>query len=271
MGLPPPSDDQAFCHVSALEAGMIELRLKLFIPTTSEDVILAPSLSFLIQHAKTGEKLVFDLGIRKDWQNLPPGSYMMGSTMFTFETPQDVVESLAKGGLAPTDIDVVCLSHCHFDHIGDTKLFPTSNFIVGADAASLFNPGYPSDSTSEFASDLLPPDRTTFLSPEEWAPIGPFPRALDYHGDGSIYIIDAPGHCPGHVNLLVRTSAEGGWVYLAGDSGHLWSLVTGESEVATAHGCVHVDKDAAVVHLARIRELTKEPKNHHVFCVRNDA
>ncbi|KAG6852729.1 hypothetical protein C0991_009485 [Blastosporella zonata] len=261
MELPPPGYNQAFCDVSVLESGIVELPLKLVITTPSIDVLLVPSLSFLIQHTQKHEKLVFDLGIRKDWQNLPPTSYTIdGKTKFSFEIPQDVVQSLAIGGLSPSDIDVVCLSHCHFDHIGDTKLFPTSKFVVGAGSASLFDPGYPADPTSGFASDLLPADRTTFLSPDGWTHLGPFSRALDLHGDGSVYVVDAPGHCPGHINLLVRTSADGGWVYLAGDSGHHWSLVTGENAIATEHGCVHADKGATEKHLAQIRGLLKYPR-----------
>jgi glyoxylase-like metal-dependent hydrolase (beta-lactamase superfamily II) len=152
--------------------------------------------------------------------------------VFKVQVPQDVVESLAKGGLTPSDVSTVCLSHCHFDHVGDPIPFSTSTFIVGTEAASLFNPGgYPEDPESGFASDLLPLSRTKFLSPDTWQPLGPFPRALDFYGDGSLYIVDAPGHLAGHINVLARTSGDGAWLYLAGDSTHHWDLVTGKWDV----------------------------------------
>lgn len=262
MSLPPPSDDQAYCNVSALEAGHIELALEMFInPATPGSIYIPPSLAFLIQHSKSRKNFVFDLGIRRDWENYPPSVVQRIKTTFPVNVPQDVVESLKKGGLSPSEISTVCLSHCHFDHVGDTRPFVDSTFIVGAASSTLFKPGFPTDPNAGFASDLLPAGRTEFLSVEAWEPLGPFPRALDFYGDGSLYIIDSPGHLPGHINALVRTSADGGWIYLAGDSAHHWSLVTGEAKPAMDHRwCVHIDAAAAEEHIARIRPLMKIPR-----------
>ncbi|KAG6825125.1 hypothetical protein H0H92_004617 [Tricholoma furcatifolium] len=261
MSLPPPSSDQEFCNVSALEAGAIGLVLNEYIDAAAGEVLYAPSLSFLIQHSKSSHKFVFDLGIRKDWHNYPPNAILdnSGSNM-ELRVTQDVVDSLSKGGLSPTDINTICLSHCHFDHVGDTKPFMKSTFLVGGAVAPYFEYGYPVHLDSSLASDLLPKDRTTFLTYETWAPVGPFCRALDFYGDGSLYIVDAAGHYPGHLTVLARTSSDGGWIFLAGDSAHHWSLVTGEKEIATAFGCAHLDKESAEENLMRIRELMKDPR-----------
>ncbi|KGY15108.1 hypothetical protein PABG_12058 [Paracoccidioides brasiliensis Pb03] len=42
---------------------------------------------------------------------------------------------------------------------------------------------------------------------------------MDYFVDGSVFIIDAPGHVAGHLNLLVRIDSEK-CMYLAGDTAH---------------------------------------------------
>lgn len=268
MALPPPSHNQAYCNVSALEGGIIRLPLRRFVqdadPSTA---ITAPVLSFLIQHStKTSEKFLFDLGLRKDWHNYPPAVVKLIETLIV-DVPQDVVESLAKGDLSPTDITTCCLSHVHFDHVGDTRPFTKCTFLVGGAAETLFNPGYPTKPTSSFAESLLPADRTTFMSLNGWKPIGPFPRAYDFFGDGSLYIIDAPGHLAGHINVLARTSPDGGWIFLAGDSAHDWSLINGNAQISqgppawpSASGCAHVNKKDAEEHIGRIRELTKEPR-----------
>lgn len=266
MSLPPPRDNQAFCDVSALEAGLIGLPLEMFITTSRPGVVaLAPSLSFIINHSTNGQKFIFDLGIRRDWENLPPKAVEWVENNFSINVPQTVTESLERGGTHPSEISTICLSHCHFDHVGDTRPFADSIFLVGAGAASLFEPGYPSDPNAHFASDLLPPTRTRFISPENWAPLGPFPRTFDFYGDGSLYIIDAPGHLTGHINVLVRTSPDGAWVYLAGDSAHHWDLITGKSEIAVGHpghlhSCAHADKESAEQHILRIRALWKLPR-----------
>ena len=205
---------------------------------------------------------MFDLGIRKDWRNITPG-YMERVRKMTFkiEVPQDVVESLARGGTQPEDVTCVCISHVHFDHIGNTALFTKSTFIVGEGARALVENGYPKDSNSLFAADLLPEGRTRFLAPDEWPSLGPFEHALDFYEDGSLYIVDAgPGHLPGHINVLARTSPDGGWVYLAGDSGHDRRLVTGEAKIPhhDIFGCAHRDPEKSAAHLAKIRELMEE-------------
>lgn len=269
--LPPPASNQAYCDVSALEAGHLDLRTEVFIDDGKPgEVVRCPSLGFLLRHSKTGHKFVFDLGIRKDWQNYPPPVVEWIHTVFPCYVTQDVIESLQKGGLQPSEVDVVCLSHVHFDHVGDTAPFTKSTFLVGGQAKPLFSPGYPADPTSPFASDLLPEGRTEFLDMKDWKPLGPFPRALDYYGDGSLYITDAAGHLPGHINVVARTSADGGWILLGGDSAHHWRLVTGESKIAVgrpgfAGGCAHLDLKSSEENLSRMREFMHLPRTRIIL------
>jgi glyoxylase-like metal-dependent hydrolase (beta-lactamase superfamily II) len=94
----------------------------------------------------------------------------------------------------------------------------------------------------------------------------PLPRTLDHFGDGSMYLVDAPGHLPGHMNLLVRTSSDGGWLYLSGDAAHDWRLIRGEGEIAmypAADGtltCIHRSKGDAEATIRRIAEVIKIPR-----------
>jgi glyoxylase-like metal-dependent hydrolase (beta-lactamase superfamily II) len=224
-----------------------------------------PSLCFLLQHSKRPEKFLFDLGINGDLSKYPPAVQTMVGSLFQLGDAPSCLESLSKGGLSPDDIDFVCVSHVHWDHTGDTHAFKKSTFLVGGDCQPLFEDAYPKDSTSMLASDLYPADRTRYLPVGEWSPLGPFPRAFDFYGDGSLYIVDSPGHVPGHINVLVRTSSDGAWIYLAADSAHHWRILTGESQIKTGmpygpHFCIHSDKQTAEEHIAHIRELRKLPR-----------
>ena len=50
--------------------------------------------------------------------------------------------------------------------------------------------------------------------------IGAFPTH-DYFNDGSLYLIDSPGHCVGHLCALVRTTTNPDtFVFLGGDAAH---------------------------------------------------
>jgi glyoxylase-like metal-dependent hydrolase (beta-lactamase superfamily II) len=124
---------------------------------------------------------------------------------------------------------------------------------------------------SHFDSNLLPRDRAKELpipgeAPEEfWKPLGPFPETHDFFGDGSVFVCNAPGHLPGHMNLLLREKSSGDWLYLAGDSAHHIDLLNGKADIATykddvtgACRCAHVDKEAAERHIKRVRRLRDE-------------
>ncbi|KAM5543181.1 hypothetical protein V8D89_003055 [Ganoderma adspersum] len=257
--LPADKPGQAYCLVSALEAGFCELPLDYIIDTAKPgERVNLPCLAFLLRHTKTDETFVFDLGIRKDHENLTPG-YLERIHQMTFKlaVPSDAADALAKGGLAPHDITYVCYSHLHFDHVGDPAPYTHATFLAGA--------GYPREAQSLFDAALLPAGgRTRWLDPadpeSEWPPLGPFPHALDFYGDGSLYVVDAgAGHMPGHLNVLARTSDEGGWIYLAGDAAHDHRLLSGEARIP-AHdvfGCAHRDREQAALHMARIRRLAE--------------
>lgn len=90
-----------------------------------------------------------------------------------------------------------------------------------------------------------------------------FPAVIDFYGDGSLYVVDAPGHLTGHVNLLARVG-ERRWVYLGGDCCHDKRILSGEKGIAMYDdGCggqrsVHKDTEEAARTIERIGALLKE-------------
>ena len=62
MSLPPPSDGQAFCSVSALDVGDLNTPLAwILADANADDYFVAPALSFLIRHPADDDTIVFDL------------------------------------------------------------------------------------------------------------------------------------------------------------------------------------------------------------------
>lgn len=111
----------------------------------------------------------------------------------------------------------------------------------------------------------LPPQQTPSSTKDtslEWKPLGPFPHTIDLFADSSVYILDTPGHLPGHVNLLCRIAPRR-WICLCGDAFHDRRLLSGEKEVGTwvdeqgATLCIHLDKGEAERSLARLRALMR--------------
>ncbi|EJD40464.1 Metallo-hydrolase/oxidoreductase [Auricularia subglabra TFB-10046 SS5] len=263
--------------VYALECGQLTLPESTFVtPADPSALITVPVLSFLVQHP-SGTRLLFDLGLRHPFSLYSEKIQEHITKRQPASSQPDVVASLARGGLTPDDIDVVILSHVHWDHIGNPSAFPRSRFVVGPTSLSLLDGTLSSGpgSHSSFERGIIPLERTTELPPRSsetetvvipggtgarWTKFGMLEHTLDVFGDGSVRIVDAPGHVPGHINLLLRI-AGGRFVYLAGDAAHDRRIYTGARAIAEwtdKHGdrcCIHTDKATALATLSQIRAL----------------
>ncbi|KAI0768741.1 beta-lactamase-like protein [Trametes elegans] len=263
MNLPPPVPNQAYVTVSALEAGRVNMYLDQLVDVAAPgERVDLPTVMFLLKHSVTGDHFLFDLGIRTDVEALPCGTAAKLRDMgIKLQVQPDVRGALAKGGLAPEQIKHVCISHIHYDHTGDPSLFPESTFLLGADARPVIEKLTPNFDGTIYAIDV-PPDRTRFLETAGWPPLGSFAHALDFYGDGSVYVVDAAGHVPGHLNVLARTSPDGGWILLAADSVHDWRVIDGAARFAhhPIVGCIHQDPETAWRHVERIRELRRDSR-----------
>lgn len=287
--------------VHALNAGHLTLPEKFFVSPLENDEArkTVPSLSFLVNHTDTDTgkltRIVFDLGIRKKPEDYPEPLYKHSKTRHPLSGEPDTVASLANGGLLPADIDIVMFSHLHWDHIGTPSDYPESTYAIGPGALKIIdgstkpgvgNHNYFETGMLDFARTLeLPPvkgypasasrgsygltestKRLCSLFDREWEKVGPFDQAMNIFGDGSVYVISAPGHLDGHINLLCRLE-NGNQVYLAGDACHDVRLLTGEMEIATwtddLHPgvvcCIHKDKAMAETTIRCMREAMQNP------------
>ncbi|KAK5170807.1 hypothetical protein LTR04_003396 [Oleoguttula sp. CCFEE 6159] len=282
--LPPPRPNQHYVTISPINGGSITLPDHCFVTPADPDAKrTVPSLSFLIAHpgsTDTGNdawngrplKLLFDLGLRSRKDRYLPLQQKHLESRAPYGL-SGVAERLSKGGVEPRDVDIIFLSHVHYDHHGDPEDFLRSTFIVGPGSLDVLKHGVGGiGSHQHFQGDLLPVDRTVQLPPASnggssrpaagalWKPLGPFPAALDLLDDGSMYVVDTPGHLPGHINLLCRTAVDR-WVCLAGDSFHDPRLLTGEKDIGTwddgqGHQlCIHLDPVAAKASIERLRQL----------------
>lgn len=67
----------------------------------------SPSLCFLLEHP-SGRKLVFDLGIRKDFDNYAPSiRNYLPSTNYDIRVEKNVADILQEEGISPKDVEAV--------------------------------------------------------------------------------------------------------------------------------------------------------------------
>ena len=88
---------------------------------------------------------------------------------------------------------------------------------------------------------------------------------MDLFGDGTVIVVNAPGHLPGHINLMVRIGVSPlKYVILAGDACHDMRLFTGECDIATwtddtgRHCCIHYDIPRARETIRRLAQAQRE-------------
>ncbi|RFU28568.1 hypothetical protein B7463_g7786, partial [Scytalidium lignicola] len=199
------------------------------------DKFKLPSYSFLIHHKASNTRVLYDLGLRKDWRThfSPQLVRMIASLNLEILCEKDTADILRENGTAPEDISAIIFSHHHWDHVGDTTKFPSSTSIIVGHGYKKYLPGWPIDPNSEETSSDLYEGRETVeihFDGEHSLKIGHW-HAYDYFHDGSFYLLDAPGHTQGHLCALARTTVgtdeegkEDTFILLAGDSVHHGAL-----------------------------------------------
>ncbi|KAF2727894.1 hypothetical protein EJ04DRAFT_505001 [Polyplosphaeria fusca] len=213
-------------QVSIIETGMrmddIDLGFLLAPAVDSFEKISIPGWSILIQNSK-GQKVLFDLCFSPERDTYPPGAWgLINAAGAAIKGTKHVADVLKENNVDPAEISSVIWSHHHWDHIGDPTTFPkTTEVVVGPGFKKAYLPGYPTQKDAyieerHFEGRTL---REVDFSASSLK-IGRF-TALDFFGDGSFYLLDAPGHDWGHLNGLVRTTSNPDtFIFLGGDTVH---------------------------------------------------
>jgi hypothetical protein len=77
---------------------------------TTNDINAGPGFAFLLEHKSSGRRVVFDLGVRKDVESLPPAfaSILKAHTSeIDAIINEDVATTLSKGGVGLDTIEAV--------------------------------------------------------------------------------------------------------------------------------------------------------------------
>jgi N-acyl homoserine lactone hydrolase len=180
-----------------------------------------PIPCFLVEHPTVGPFLV-DTGLHRAAGESVRRAYgTRAAAVFRIRMDEGaaVTDRLLARGLDPLGIDLVVMTHMHYDHTGSVEAFPRSTFVVDErewEAAihggflqgyrrKLFDHGY------EWRTiDFGAPQVDSFAS---------FGRAVDLFGDGSVRLLSTPGHTKGHMSVLLRLRS-GRELLLAADAAY---------------------------------------------------
>jgi N-acyl homoserine lactone hydrolase len=121
-----------------------------------------------------------------------------------------LVEQLAQMHLKPEQIKFVGISHYHGDHVGQLASFPQATLLIGKGDWEVVTDG-------KSAAVANPANFEHWIS--GGGKVEPLSGDKDVFGDGSVVMLNTPGHTPGHHSLLVKLKDMGN-VMISGDLAH---------------------------------------------------
>jgi len=142
-------------------------------------------------------------------------NYMLWDTGHSMTAPNvapkiSVVDQLAKLGVKPEQIQYVGISHYHGDHTGQVASFPQATLLIGQGDWNAITAPKP-------AAGVNAPPFAHWIS--GGGKVEPLPADKDVFGDGTVIILNTPGHTPGHHSLLVKLREKGNFL-ITGDLVH---------------------------------------------------
>lgn len=156
-----------------------------------------------------------------------------------------LVDLLAQLKVTPAQVKFVAISHYHGDHVGQVGFFPQSTLLIGKGDWDALN-----DPKSAAA-----PSAASFAN---WISGGgkvePQAGDKDVFGDGTVIMLNMPGHTPGHHSLLVKLK-EMGSVLITGDLAHFH-----ENYDSNGVPTFNTDRAASLASIDRFKKLAANLK-----------
>ncbi|PVH95102.1 Metallo-hydrolase/oxidoreductase [Periconia macrospinosa] len=207
--------------VSVINAAKSYMRAALLVaPAPSDhDHLELAGYSFLIESQHRDQKVIFDLAFMKDVKNRAPPAlrpFLSNKELINIEESTQVDTVLADHGIDLSNIDSIVWSHAHIDHTGDPSIFPpTTELVVGPGFKKAYMPGFPTNRQSIVLDSAFQGRHVREIDFRGSISIGGF-RAMDFFSDGSLWLLETPGHTEHHLSALCRTT-EDSFVLMGGD------------------------------------------------------
>lgn len=205
-------------------------------------LIQAPILAYLIE--TSNGRILFDVGCdyakiadpAQRVQYYDPENFAFGAP--EMQEPQRLPRHLAKLGLTPADVDVVFLSHLHFDHAGGLCDVCGKEVHVQHDELEAARTGH---DAAYFPADFS----------------GDYPWKVkrgEYDLVPGVRAISTPGHTAGHMSLWVELP-KGSPILLCGDAADLAENL--QQEIAPGL-CWQDRDDLALSSIRKLKRLASE-------------
>jgi glyoxylase-like metal-dependent hydrolase (beta-lactamase superfamily II) len=155
-----------------------------------------------------------------------------------------LTDLIAQLKVTPEQVKYVGISHYHGDHTGQASQFPRATLLIGkGDWDVVSDPKTPAATSQPFANWIGGGGK-----------VEPVTGDKDVFGDGSVIMLNTPGHTPGHHSLLVKLKDMGN-VLITGDLAHFHENYDGNG-VPT----FNTDRAATIASLDRFKKIAANMK-----------
>lgn len=114
---PPPSSDNTVAVRMIDTTAVMKLKAAAFLDPVlpGHEYMSVIDVAFLIENSRLGKKAMFDLGVRKDYWNMPPAvASRIENVIPGIRVDKDVTETLQESGVKLDEIDDIIWSHSHW-------------------------------------------------------------------------------------------------------------------------------------------------------------
>lgn len=191
-----------------------------------------------------------------------PWRVMRYATPADIEEKDAVIAQLPAMGFDPGEVRGIILSHFDPDHFGGLRDFPDVPIYCSWRAWSDVRDRHGLSAVrARLLPDHLPEDiagRLRLLPDPKGPPISAFEASLDLFADGSIRLVELPGHAPGQLGAFLRRKSDGADIFLAADG--CWNVAALEASGyrGGAHRILAVDKKAQDETYRKLRTLHQD-------------
>jgi glyoxylase-like metal-dependent hydrolase (beta-lactamase superfamily II) len=214
----------------------------------------------LFQHPQHGW-ILWDTGYAPrifDATRLPPWRLQRITTPLRLDQARSVLEQLSDFGLSASDIRYVILSHFHADHIAGLRDFPEAELIASAEAYADVAPRKGMNAMIRgFIPALMPEDfreRARLLPPFHGPELAPFGASHDLFNDGSLRLVNLPGHAKGQLGLLVQSKQ--GELFFCADGAWLRESIRRQAPPASIASLIVDDAKEVALTISRLHQFS---------------
>lgn len=183
------------------------------LPKDELDIVLPVHV---LRHPTRGT-FVIDTGVSQSLKDGKGGgvAWPVSSFLGAMKPEASLASILAR---QPAPLSGVFFTHLHLDHVLGLPDVPKGTPLYTGPAETTPSSFQNAFLRSTYAGLFAGHEATTELDVTKGVAIGEVQRAIDFFGDGSLWVVSSPGHTPGSLAFVANTTK--GPVLFTGDSCH---------------------------------------------------